>query len=55
MLVAMTYNTYLCTSIVVGAFLGHLVYEDELDIRWVLFSSTVLTAVPSWEGQVLED
>ncbi|KLT40133.1 Ctr copper transporter [Cutaneotrichosporon oleaginosum] len=33
MLVAMTYNVYLCTAIVVGAFLGHYVYEDEMDIR----------------------
>jgi copper transporter 1 len=32
MLVAMTYNTYLFASIVVGAFLGHVLYEAELDV-----------------------
>ncbi|GMK59963.1 hypothetical protein CspeluHIS016_0901800 [Cutaneotrichosporon spelunceum] len=32
MLVAMTYNVYLCTAIVIGAFVGHYVYEDEMDI-----------------------
>lgn len=33
MLVAMTYNTYLVASIVVGAFIGHFLYEDEIDLR----------------------
>jgi hypothetical protein len=33
MLVAMTYNTYLCTAIVVGAFVGHYVYEGEVDLK----------------------
>jgi copper transporter 1 len=32
MLVAMTYNTYLFSSIVLGSFLGHLVYEGEIDL-----------------------
>lgn len=32
MLVAMTYNTYLFSSIVVGAFFGHVIYEDEMDV-----------------------
>jgi copper transporter 1 len=32
MLVAMTYNVYLCSAIVVGAFLGHYIYEGELDL-----------------------
>lgn len=32
MLVAMTYNLYLCSAIVVGAFLGHYIYEGELDL-----------------------
>ncbi|WVQ93839.1 hypothetical protein IAU59_000917 [Kwoniella sp. CBS 9459] len=36
MLVAMTYNTYLFGSIVVGAFLGHVLYEDEMDVGSVL-------------------
>ncbi|OCF38628.1 solute carrier family 31 (copper transporter), member 1 [Kwoniella heveanensis CBS 569] len=36
MLVAMTYNTYLFGSIVVGAFLGHILYEDEMDVGSVL-------------------
>jgi copper transporter 1 len=32
MLVAMTYNTYLVASIVIGAFTGHLIYEGEMDV-----------------------
>lgn len=32
MLVAMTYNTYLFLSIVVGAFIGHVLYEGEMDV-----------------------
>ncbi|ODN75948.1 hypothetical protein L202_05929 [Cryptococcus amylolentus CBS 6039] len=36
MLVAMTYNTYLFSSIVIGAFLGHIVYEGDLDVGAVL-------------------
>lgn len=32
MLVAMTYNTYLFASIILGAFLGHLLYEGEMDV-----------------------
>ncbi|UOH83897.1 hypothetical protein LQV05_006635 [Cryptococcus neoformans] len=36
MLVAMTYNTYLFSSIVVGAFFGHVIYEDEMDVGAVL-------------------
>lgn len=32
MLVAMTYNVYLCSAIVIGAFLGHYIYEGELDL-----------------------
>lgn len=32
MLVAMTYNVYLCTAIVFGSFLGHYIYEGELDL-----------------------
>ncbi|KIR98160.1 solute carrier family 31 (copper transporter), member 1 [Cryptococcus deuterogattii 2001/935-1] len=36
MLVAMTYNTYLFSSIVVGAFFGHMIYEDEMDVGAVL-------------------
>ncbi|WVQ80452.1 hypothetical protein IAT38_002557 [Cryptococcus sp. DSM 104549] len=36
MLVAMTYNTYLFSSIVIGAFLGHIVYEGEMDVGAVL-------------------
>lgn len=32
MLVAMTYNVYLCSAIVVGAFLGHYIYEGDLDL-----------------------
>ena len=37
MLVAMTYNTYLVASIVVGAFTGHLLYEGEMDVGYVRF------------------
>jgi copper transporter 1 len=33
MLVAMTYNTYLFSSIVIGAFIGHMLYEGELDVE----------------------
>jgi copper transporter 1 len=40
MLVAMTYNTYLCSAIVIGAFLGHLVYEGQLDLNSVLNGSS---------------
>ncbi|WWC58084.1 uncharacterized protein I303_100619 [Kwoniella dejecticola CBS 10117] len=36
MLVAMTYNTYLFMSIIVGAFLGHVMYEAEIDVGSVL-------------------
>nr|ODN86612.1 hypothetical protein L203_03859 [Cryptococcus depauperatus CBS 7841]ODO04408.1 hypothetical protein L204_00767 [Cryptococcus depauperatus CBS 7855] len=36
MLVAMTYNTYLFFSIVFGAFLGHVLYEDQMDVGTVL-------------------
>ncbi|WWD22372.1 hypothetical protein CI109_106863 [Kwoniella shandongensis] len=36
MLVAMTYNTYLFSSIVIGAFLGHVLYEGEIDVGSVL-------------------
>ncbi|KAK8845426.1 hypothetical protein IAR55_006139 [Kwoniella newhampshirensis] len=36
MLVAMTYNTYLFSSIVIGAFLGHFLYEGEIDVGSVL-------------------
>jgi copper transporter 1 len=32
MLVAMTYNTYLFLSIVAGAFIGHVMYEGEIDV-----------------------
>jgi copper transporter 1 len=32
MLVAMTYNTYLFLSIVVGAGRGHVMYEGEIDV-----------------------
>jgi copper transporter 1 len=32
MLVAMTYNSYLCGSIVIGAFTGHMLYESEMDV-----------------------
>lgn len=32
MLVAMTYNTFLVASIVIGAFAGHLLYEGEMDV-----------------------
>jgi copper transporter 1 len=32
MLVAMTYNTFLFLSIVLGAFIGHVLYEGELDV-----------------------
>jgi hypothetical protein len=32
MLVAMTYNTYLFSSIVLGSFLGHVMYEGEIDL-----------------------
>jgi copper transporter 1 len=32
MLVAMTYNSYLCASIVIGAFTGHMLYESEIDV-----------------------
>ncbi|BEI86960.1 hypothetical protein CcaverHIS002_0703060 [Cutaneotrichosporon cavernicola] len=39
MLVAMTYNVYLCTAIVIGAFVGHYVYEDELDISGFVSST----------------
>lgn len=45
MLVAMTYNTYLCSAIVVGAFVGHYIYEDELDIRWGGGGGEALTTV----------
>jgi len=40
MLVAMTYNTYLFASIIVGAILGHMLYEDEMDIGAVLSGNT---------------
>lgn len=33
MLVAMTYNSFLCASIVIGAFTGHMLYESEIDAR----------------------
>ncbi|WRT63669.1 uncharacterized protein IL334_000592 [Kwoniella shivajii] len=36
MLVAMTYNTYLFLSIIIGAFLGHISYESEIDVGAVL-------------------
>ncbi|RXK39101.1 hypothetical protein M231_03606 [Tremella mesenterica] len=36
MLVAMTYNTFLFFSIVVGAFIGHVMYEGEIDIGSLL-------------------
>lgn len=36
MLVAMTYNTYLFGSIVLGSFIGHVMYEAEIDIGQVL-------------------
>ncbi|WVR03460.1 hypothetical protein IAU60_000451 [Kwoniella sp. DSM 27419] len=36
MLVAMTYNTYLFASIVIGAFLGHVLYEGDMDVGTVL-------------------
>ncbi|WWC66883.1 uncharacterized protein I206_100790 [Kwoniella pini CBS 10737] len=36
MLVAMTYNTYLFSSIIIGAFLGHITYEEEMDVGSVL-------------------
>ncbi|GFZ50720.1 hypothetical protein JCM24511_08478 [Saitozyma sp. JCM 24511] len=36
MLVAMTYNTYLFSSIVLGSFLGHMMYEGEIDLGTVL-------------------
>ncbi|WWD05871.1 hypothetical protein V865_003955 [Kwoniella europaea PYCC6329] len=36
MLVAMTYNTYLFASIIIGAFLGHVMYEGEMDVGSVL-------------------
>ncbi|WWC85776.1 uncharacterized protein L201_000642 [Kwoniella dendrophila CBS 6074] len=36
MLVAMTYNTYLFLSIIIGAFLGHIIYEAEMDVGTVL-------------------
>lgn len=39
MLVAMTYNTYLCSAIVVGAFVGHFIYEGQLDLNAVLGGS----------------
>ncbi|BEJ18000.1 hypothetical protein CspHIS471_0702770 [Cutaneotrichosporon sp. HIS471] len=39
MLVAMTYNVYLCTAIVIGAFVGHYVYEDEMDISGFVSST----------------
>jgi len=32
MLVVMTYNTFLFSSIVLGAFLGHLMYEGSMDV-----------------------
>ncbi|KAK1926222.1 Ctr copper transporter family-domain-containing protein [Papiliotrema laurentii] len=32
MLVAMTYNTYLFLSIVIGAFIGHVMYEGDIDV-----------------------
>jgi copper transporter 1 len=32
MLVAMTYNTFLFGSIVLGAFIGHVLYEGEIDV-----------------------
>ena len=32
MLVAMTYNTFLFTSIIIGAFVGHILYEGEIDV-----------------------
>jgi copper transporter 1 len=35
MLVAMTYNTFLFLSIVVGAFIGHIMYEGEIDVGCV--------------------
>lgn len=28
----MTYNVYLCSAIVIGAFFGHYIYEGELDL-----------------------
>ncbi|KAL1412018.1 copper transpport protein [Vanrija albida] len=36
MLVAMTYNTYLFSAIVVGAGIGHYIYEDEIDLGSLL-------------------
>ncbi|TXT07363.1 hypothetical protein VHUM_03083 [Vanrija humicola] len=36
MLVAMTYNTYLFSAIVVGAGIGHYIYEDEIDLGALL-------------------
>ncbi|KAL7418895.1 copper transpport protein [Cryptotrichosporon argae] len=40
MLVAMTYNTYLISSIVIGAFIGHLLYESEIDVGALFGSSS---------------
>jgi hypothetical protein len=45
MLVAMTYNTYLFFSIVAGSFVGHLLYESEMDVRYVKFSCMVTTDI----------
>ncbi|CAD6590795.1 MAG: hypothetical protein TREMPRED_005882, partial [Tremellales sp. Tagirdzhanova-0007] len=36
MLVAMTYNTFLFGSIILGAFLGHVIYEGSMDVGSVL-------------------
>jgi copper transporter 1 len=33
MLVAMTYNTFLFGSVIIGAFMGHLLYEGDMDVR----------------------
>ncbi|ORX34636.1 Ctr copper transporter family-domain-containing protein [Kockovaella imperatae] len=40
MLVAMTYNTYLFGSIVIGAFAGHMLYESELGASALLGSGS---------------
>ncbi|ORY34348.1 Ctr copper transporter family-domain-containing protein [Naematelia encephala] len=39
MLVAMTYNTYLFGSIIIGAFIGHVMYEGDMDVSSVLSPS----------------